>query len=217
VSSRLQRVHWSCSRPGCGVTEERPPHLAKKLYCTKRCAGLVNGQKRYGSVVPASWNNFAERYRRDNEVGSLCEICGLEEFARRNYRHHLDHDHRTGVVRGLLCQGCNLHLGRWEQRSALLRAYLEQAEAVPVGRVGRVGRSAAGKAFRLSRPQVCAACSGKPKNNSLSVDHCHERMVIRGLLCVTCNVTLGWYEMRSASVNSYLGKEISGDHSFSAG
>ena len=40
-----------------------------------------------------------------------CGICGWETD-----RLHLDHDHGTGLVRGLLCSGCNTQLGVYELR-----------------------------------------------------------------------------------------------------
>lgn len=41
-----------------------------------------------------------------------CGICGTHE-RQSSKRHALDHDHETGLVRGLLCTGCNLQEG-WQ-------------------------------------------------------------------------------------------------------
>ncbi len=39
---------------------------------------------------------------------------------------------------------------------------------------------------------VCAVCGGVEKARSrLSVDHCHDTGVVRGLLCTNCNVGIG--------------------------
>lgn len=43
-----------------------------------------------------------------------CAICGTHQ---KDLKRHLDvdHDHKTGDVRGLLCSGCNRNLGRFER------------------------------------------------------------------------------------------------------
>lgn len=43
---------------------------------------------------------------------------------------------------------------------------------------------------------VCGICGCSPENNKrrLSVDHNHKTKIVRGLLCVQCNVLLGFLE-----------------------
>ncbi len=42
--------------------------------------------------------------------GGGCAICGAKPKTRRL---HVDHDHKTGKVRGLLCHRCNRALPTW--------------------------------------------------------------------------------------------------------
>jgi hypothetical protein len=41
---------------------------------------------------------------------------------------HVDHDHGTGAIRGLLCSSCNQALGQMKERPELLRAAAEYLE-----------------------------------------------------------------------------------------
>ena len=51
--------------------------------------------------------------------GGGCRVCGQVDHDR-----HLavDHDHRTGAIRGLLCKRCNLVLGKVDDDTTLLKA-----------------------------------------------------------------------------------------------
>lgn len=66
-----------------------------------------------------------EQYKKlyDSQQG-ICAIC------KTNPAQVVDHDHETGLVRGLLCSNCNLALGGYEVFSkrnllASVEAYLE--------------------------------------------------------------------------------------------
>jgi hypothetical protein len=54
--------------------------------------------------------------------GNKCGICGrLEPLGKGGW--HLDHDHITGRIRGLLCHHCNVGLGHFgDSQEMLLRA-----------------------------------------------------------------------------------------------
>lgn len=57
----------------------------------------------------------ALRKRQDN----CCAICSTPGTARVPLR--LDHDHRTGSIRGLLCHSCNVALGHLDDSPELLQ------------------------------------------------------------------------------------------------
>ncbi len=49
-------------------------------------------------------------------------------------------------------------------------------------------------ALLMSQGSVCAICGNECKEHEiLSVDHCHESKVVRGLLCAKCNKGLGLF------------------------
>lgn len=82
------------------------------------------------------WNRLRIRYGVTREQweaqyeaqGGLCAICEKAATGTsRGNRLHVDHSHETGQVRGLLCAGCNTHLGILEKTEwrAKAEAYLE--------------------------------------------------------------------------------------------
>jgi len=52
-----------------------------------------------------------------------CAICNEEPKTKRGL--HVDHDHETGKVRGLLCHGCNVALGSFKEDVTLLNKAIE--------------------------------------------------------------------------------------------
>jgi len=64
--------------------------------------------------------------------GGLCLICHTDTPGGRG-RFHVDHDHDTGKIRGLLCHGCNIAIGHMREDPRILRSaadYLEYHGAV---------------------------------------------------------------------------------------
>lgn len=73
-------------------------------------------QKKYGI-------SLAEYDKLLAEQNGVCAIC---QGPPRTFRHLVvDHDHKTGQVRGLLCQPCNVGLGQFEDDESRLRRALE--------------------------------------------------------------------------------------------
>jgi hypothetical protein len=50
-----------------------------------------------------------------------CAICGIDVPGGRSKRFHVDHDHITGEVRGLLCIRCNYMIGYSKNSPDILR------------------------------------------------------------------------------------------------
>jgi hypothetical protein len=62
---------------------------------------------------------------------------------------------------------------------------------------------------RMLRKQkgVCAICKKPCARGRLSVDHNHKTLVIRGLLCNSCNTKLGWFERNRKRIFKHLGEK----------
>lgn len=74
--------------------------------------------------------------RLHTDQAGLCAICRQEATNFGGKPLAIDHDHKTGQVRGLLCFRCNLALGLLEDNTDLILAialYLEKHRAVVVG------------------------------------------------------------------------------------
>ena len=73
--------------------------------------------RRYGvDAVTVNWLILQQ--------GGVCALC------RKGAPEHVDHDHRTKWVRGILCFNCNRGLGKFREDPAVMRnaiTYLERA------------------------------------------------------------------------------------------
>jgi len=64
-----------------------------------------------------------EQYKALETSHNGCRICGgLNESGRAL---HIDHDHETGIVRGLLCHNCNTGLGKFKEDTELMLKAIE--------------------------------------------------------------------------------------------
>lgn len=80
---------------------------------------------KYG-LTPEQWD---EMYKAQD---GLCKIC--KNPPPQGKRLHVDHDHATKVVRGLLCPTCNMGVGSFLDNPERLREaaqYLENAKQQP--------------------------------------------------------------------------------------
>lgn len=64
----------------------------------------------------------ADREKMLKEQQNKCAICDRTQDCVKRFV--VDHDHLTGRVRGLLCDGCNSMLGRFEPRITKVMDYL---------------------------------------------------------------------------------------------
>jgi len=70
--------------------------------------------------------NFDEYMRQFKLQGGRCDLCRRKSLKKLV----VDHDHKTGRVRGLLCHPCNVALGLLRESPARIRALAAYIETV---------------------------------------------------------------------------------------
>ena len=125
-SAEHYRAYYAANR-------ERRLANAKRSYEKHHDQSLAirqawNDRNGYDSRIRRKGISTEEYERRFAEQGGLCAICRKGHRADRRF--DIDHDHATGAIRGLLCQGCNMRLGRFRDDTAALRAAGREADAV---------------------------------------------------------------------------------------
>lgn len=79
-----------------------------------------NNLKKYGMSVDDYWKMHKEQEGK-------CKICKTNKVSvkKANYNLFVDHDHKSGKVRGLLCHHCNCGLGHFKDDVELLKNSIE--------------------------------------------------------------------------------------------
>lgn len=91
------------------------------MYCTDRCSDRARKIRIRYKVTPL------DIYRLYKLQRGRCAICGargdVQELGFKKYGPFcIDHDHKTGKVRGLLCSNCNKGLGMFRDCQKFLHA-----------------------------------------------------------------------------------------------
>lgn len=98
-----------------------------KSYARGRCK-LKRREERLMSKYGISLKEYDEMLKQQN---GKCKICGSEKVGGNHKYLKVDHCHKTGKVRGLLCNDCNLGIGKLKDDPDILRnaaKYIEEAK-----------------------------------------------------------------------------------------
>lgn len=119
----------------------------EKAYLLERNNGAGNAKRRAVARNSRRRNHWASVQRMYGitqieydalleRQGGRCAICRTDTVGGNGKRWHIDHDHATGIVRGLLCMKCNLGLGYFdEDHHRMINAciYLGAVPSSPIG------------------------------------------------------------------------------------
>ena len=96
----------------------------KRQYAQKYYSNPENKEKQKFRQLKSHYNITIDEY--DNLLKSQngkCAICGISFGV--NMPPHIDHDHNTNKVRGLLCFGCNIGIGNLKDDISILKNAIE--------------------------------------------------------------------------------------------
>jgi len=132
-----------------------------KAYTARERAKDTYLQKHYCITL-------AEYKRIWNHQGGKCAMCRRPEsdfskgFA-------VDHDHKTGLIRGLLCWLCNKKLGKFQDDDVLVRSAAEYVTSPPATAVlGTPRHSHPGRVGSDKRNKLCGITPRKKKTKGRS-------------------------------------------------
>lgn len=110
---------------------------ADAVFCTEQCQQAATNRKKTPEERRATrlWSKYKITLQdyddRMRSQGGLCAIClGADPRSKHGFW-HVDHDHATGVIRGLLCGPCNTGLGMFLDTPESIESaavYLRQAQ-----------------------------------------------------------------------------------------
>lgn len=118
----LEKPVESFHRSGCNTPDGRHAYckLCLKAYNAQPKERLRRAGHLFDRDLKRAYGITSEDWARMyNSQGGQCAGCKNRLGFDRNT--HVDHCHKTGRIRGLLCHGCNVALGRVEDSPETLR------------------------------------------------------------------------------------------------
>jgi hypothetical protein len=88
----------------CGISSKMKKYYEEGGKQKQKERAFKSLMAKYG-ITPEIYEN--ERIKQNYS----CKLCGAHEHTEKHKRLHVDHCHKTGKYRGLLCGPCNRALG----------------------------------------------------------------------------------------------------------
>jgi len=105
----------------CGRTQPEVSFNGYRKMCNA-CSYRANKTMYRESNLRRNYGIDLAEFERIFDLQSrCCAICKSSTSNGRSDKFHVDHDHETGKVRGVLCRGCNLAIGHLKENSTSAR------------------------------------------------------------------------------------------------
>lgn len=114
-------------QPASYTRGERGGILYKRIYCID-CARIIASNHNLMLKHGIDLNEYERLLKLQN---GKCAICRIDRPTKRKRMFDVDHDHDSLEIRGLLCNNCNIGLGKFKDSIQLLEkaiAYLKGAQ-----------------------------------------------------------------------------------------
>lgn len=212
--------YWKCRIE----YNETQKNAKRKRYKDNPLKARENARKTYlKSKFQISPEDYNEKVQAQN---GLCALCDNVQNGKYDLL-DIDHSHKTGQIRALLCMHCNTSLGFYEIHAEAIMRYMNRKHLEPSmdgyeklstkhpdyirSREYERKYGISLKIYNLLLDEqngVCYICSKRPKEDSrikfLVVDHDHDTNLIRGLLCIGCNFMMGHIDKRIPDLERYI-------------
>lgn len=136
VLRQTRTGYWEIQCKHCGEKHEQHAREIRKNVKTRSCKTYRphnwSGLDKRDAIIRRQYGISLEQYNTlIKEQRGGCAICGKAKES-DGRKLSIDHDHKTGMVRGVLCYSCNKGLGLFYDNEQLLlnaQAYLSAPPA----------------------------------------------------------------------------------------
>jgi len=126
--NRRERLYYRLHKTERAAQKQKYYRTHKEMYRARQIEYRGRQlESKYG-ITLADYNALMQHQ------GLTCAICRTQKWASRGNTPHVDHDHATGRVRGILCSNCNAALGMINDDPAIAR---EMAHYLDIANLAR--------------------------------------------------------------------------------
>ena len=106
------------------VPDKSRPHGVRNMCRICRCKDQRGGKTRNHHLRRKYGITLVDELQMLEEQKGLCRICKRHQDVVK-FKFHVDHCHKTGKIRGLLCNKCNQALGNVSDSIEILYACID--------------------------------------------------------------------------------------------